>query len=230
MSTIEGLVYPEYQYIDFLSGMGFESFPQPPYIWPVLRSAFRWLTRGLPSLVIPVCAQDPVEREENNCVKWPQRDLTFKCGCQCEWVYQCWGGKAPGGVAHTPLTAAAPWCTPDGLPGPDSCRRSSPACSGSPPSLWSARKHIWFALCVLLIQQPPSAGLYLYTQRLENSGGDVDGELQLINQSLHLFDLHLYLTYVGLSVIVGVLLHFFNLDCQLYYLFCIRRQLGLILF
>lgn len=80
------------------------------------------------------------------------------------------------------------------------------------------------------MQQPSSAGLYLYTQRLEDSGGDVDGELQLINQSLHLFDLHLYLTHVGLAVIICVLLHFFNLDCQLYYLFRIRRQLGLILF
>lgn len=71
---------------------------------------------------------------------------------------------------------------------------------------------------------------YLYTQRTENSGGAIDGELELFNQSLHLFNLHLHLIHVVIIVGIRVLLHFFNFCCQLYYLFCIRCQLGLIVF
>lgn len=69
---------------------------------------------------------------------------------------------------------------------------------------------------------------YLYAQRLEDSGGASDGELQLFNQSLHLFDLHLHLVHINISVGIGVLLHFFYFCCQLYYLFSICCQLGLI--
>lgn len=71
---------------------------------------------------------------------------------------------------------------------------------------------------------------YLYAQRLKDSGGTSDGELQFFNQSLHLFNLHLCVINVGIIVGIRVLLHFFNFYCQLYYLFCVRCQLGLIVF
>lgn len=73
-------------------------------------------------------------------------------------------------------------------------------------------------------------GTYLHMHRLEDSSGATDGELQLFNQSLHLFNLHFHLVGVGVIVGIGVLLHCFNFRHQLYYLLRIRRHLGLVVF
>lgn len=71
---------------------------------------------------------------------------------------------------------------------------------------------------------------YLFVQIYKDSGGATDVVLQLFNQSLHLFNLHLFLIHVSIIVGIRVLLHFFNFCCQLYYLFCILCHLGLVVF
>lgn len=71
---------------------------------------------------------------------------------------------------------------------------------------------------------------HLHMHRLKDSGGATNGELQLFNQSLHLFNLHFDLLQVGIIVRIGLLLHDFDFRRQLYYLFCVRCQLGLIVF
>lgn len=71
---------------------------------------------------------------------------------------------------------------------------------------------------------------YLHTKRLKDSFGATDGALQLFNQSLHLFDLHLFVIQISIVVGIWVLFHFFNICCQLYYSFCIGRYFGLVIF
>lgn len=71
---------------------------------------------------------------------------------------------------------------------------------------------------------------YLDTKRLKDSFGATDGALQLLNQSLHLFDLHLFVIQISIIVRIWVLFHVFNGYRQLYYLLCVGCYFGLVIF